>query len=268
MSVRSLAAVAVAALVIPALTASSTARAPLAAATAQQPAATAPAAPAGPTLPDEEVIAALRRPENSTGNIADAVDSATGARGWMSSDIKPISAGKIVGRAWTTVMRPVMRNDTRTYPNYHLQILDEAPAGSVLVYVMEGGVEIAALGNLMATTAKVRGIEATVVDGAVRDVTELRTIGHNVFARRISPATSVGRMVAVSKQTPVRCGDVLVTPGDFIVGDADGVVVVPYSAASQVVALLKDYDARESKMIPLIQREKSMQKALEIYGRY
>ena len=266
MSVRSFAAVAVAAIVIPAVTTSFTARAPL---TAAQPAAAqAPAAATGPALPDAEVIAALRRPENSTGNIADAVESATGARGWMSSDVKPISPGKIVGRAWTTVMRPVLRSDTKTYPNYHLQILDEAPAGSVLVYVMEGGVEIAALGNLMATTAKVRGIEATIVDGAVRDVTELREIGHQVFARRISPATSVGRMVAVSKQTPVRCGDVLVTPGDFIVGDADGVVVVPYAAATQVVALLKDYDARESKMVPLIRQEKSMQKALELYGRY
>ena len=269
MSVRSLAAVAVAALVIPALTASSTARAPLAAAASQSPAQAAPAQAAGPPpLPADEVIAALRRPENSTGNIADAVEAATGARGWMSSDLKPIGPGKSVGRAWTAVMRPVLRNDTRTYPNYHLQILDEAPAGSVLVYVMEGGVEIAALGNLMATTAKARGLEATVVDGAVRDVTEIRAMGHQVFARRISPATSVGRMVAVSKQTPVRCGDVLVTPGDFIVGDADGVVVVPQEAASQVVALLKDYDARESKMVPLIQQQKSMQKALEIYGRY
>ncbi len=267
MTVRSLAAVAVAALVIPALTASSTARAPLAAAH-QTAAPTAPPATPAPALTPDQVIAALRRPENSTGNIADAVESATGARGWMSSDIKPISAGKVVGRAWTAAMRPVLRSDTKTYPNYHLQILDEAPAGSVLVYVMEGGAEIAALGNLMATTAKARGLEATVVDGAVRDVTEIRAMGHQVFARRISPATSVGRMVAVSKQTPVRCGDVLVTPGDFIVGDADGVVVVPAGAADQVVALLEDYDARESKMVPLIQREKSMQKALEIYGRY
>ena len=76
-------------------------------------------------------------------------------------------------------------------------------------------------------------------------------------------------MVSVSKQTPVRCADVMVNPGDYIVGDADGVVVVPQgAAANQVVALLKDYDARESKMVPIIQREKSMLKALEIYGRY
>jgi regulator of RNase E activity RraA len=235
---------------------------------APAPAASTPAT-APPSQSPEAVIAALRRPENSTGNIADAVEAASGGRGWMSADMKPISAGKIVGRAWTAVMRPVLKSDTRTYPNYLLQILDEAPAGSVLVYVMQDGLEIAAMGNLMATTAKVRGLEGTVIDGAVRDVTELRAIGHQVFSRRISPATSVGRMVSVSKQTPVRCADVMVNPGDYIVGDADGVVVVPQgTVADQVVALLKDYDARESKMVPIIQREKSMLKALEIYGRY
>jgi len=262
--------VALAAVAAPVLTAPPS---PQAAASTQAPApapaAATPAATPAPTQSPEAVIAALRRPENSTGNIADAVEAASGARGWMSSDMKPISAGKIVGRAWTAVMRPVLKSDTRTYPNYLLQVLDEAPAGSVLVYVMQDGLEIAAMGNLMATTAKVRGLEGTVIDGAVRDVTELRAIGHQVFSRRVSPATSVGRMVSVSKQTPVRCADVMVTPGDYIVGDADGVVVVPQgTVADQVVALLKDYDARESKMVPIIQREKSMLKALEIYGRY
>lgn len=277
MSARLLAAIAVTAILVPVITATTTPTAPwrdksdarTSAAAAQ------PAAPAGPPAPapvveltPEAVITALRLPQNSTGNIADAVEAATGARGWMSADMKPITDGKIVGRAWTARLRPVLKNDTRTYPNYLLQILDEAPAGSVLVYVMEDGLEIAAMGNLMATTAVARGLEGTVIDGAIRDVAEIRTMGHKVFARRISPATSVGRMVSVAKQQPVECADVMVHPGDYIVGDTDGVVVVPQAAADQVVALLKDYDARESKMVPIIQREKSMLKALEIYGRY
>lgn len=216
----------------------------------------------------EEVIAALRKPENSTGNIADAVETATGARGWMSSDMKPIFEQKIVGRAWTSLLRPVLKTDGRTYPNYALQILDEAPAGSVLVYVLEDGLEIAGMGNLMATTASVRGLEGTVIDGAIRDISEIRRIGHPVYARRISPATSVGRLVSVSKQEPVLCAGVMVHPGDYIVGDNDGVVVVPFDAADAVIALLADYDDKESKMVPIIQREKSMLKALEIYGRY
>jgi len=234
--------------------------------TTGQSAAQAPAAVTRMT--PEQVISALRLRQNSTGNIADAVEAATGGRGWMSADMKPISDRKIVGRAWTAALRPVLKHDEQAYPNHALEILDEAPAGSVLIYVLEGNVEIAGMGNLMAVTARVRGLEGTVIDGAIRDVAEVREIGHQVFARRISPATSVGRLVSVSKQTPVKCAGIMVHPGDYIVGDTDGVVVVPQAAAEKVVALLKDYDDRESKMVEIIKREKSMLKALEIYGRY
>jgi 4-hydroxy-4-methyl-2-oxoglutarate aldolase len=215
-----------------------------------------------------EIIEALMRPENSTGNVADAVEEATGARGWMSADMKPIFDTRVAGRAATALMRPVLRTDTRKYPNHLLEVLDQAEPGSILVYVMDDGLEIAAMGNLMATTAKVRGLAGAVIDGAVRDISELRRLQFPVWSRRVSPATSVGRMVSVDKQIPVTCGGVLVRPGDYLVGDPDGVVVVPQEAAEKVVALLRQYDDKESKMIPIIEREKSMLKALEIYNRY
>ncbi|MCE2872129.1 MAG: RraA family protein [Oxalobacteraceae bacterium] len=216
----------------------------------------------------EQIIAALKRPENSTGNIADAVEEATGARGWMSADMKPIYDSRIVGRAATALMRPVLKNDTRKYTNHILDILDEAPPGSVLVYVMQDGLEIAAMGNLMGTTAKVRGLAGAVIDGAVRDISELRRLEFPVWSRRVSPATSVGRMISVDKQIPVKCGEIMVNPGDYIVADADGVVVVPAAAAEKVIEFLALYDDKESKMIPIIEREKSMRKALEQYNRY
>jgi regulator of RNase E activity RraA len=224
--------------------------------------------PAVRAMSPDDIIAALGRPENSTGNIADAVEEATGARGWMASDVKPIFPAKIVGRAATALMRPVLRNDTRQYRNHLLEILDQAEPGSILVYVMQDGLEIAAMGNLMATTAKVRGLAGAVIDGAVRDTSELKRLEFPVWSRRISPATSVGRMISVDKQIPVLCAGVLVKPGDYLVGDEDGVVVIPADAAEKVVALLHQYDDKESKMIPIIEREKSMLKALEIYNRY
>ena len=219
-------------------------------------------------LTPAQIVDALRKPENSTGNIADAVETITGARGWMNPDMKPLYDAKIVGRAATALMRPALTNDKRNYPPHHLQILDEAAPGSVLIYVMQDGLDIAAMGNLMATTAQVRGLEGAVIDGAIRDITAIREMQFPVFARRISPATSVGRMVAAGKQIPVMCGGVMVNPGDYIVGDPDGVVVVPSAAAEKVVALLAEYDAKETKMMPIIQREKSILKAIEIYKRY
>jgi regulator of RNase E activity RraA len=120
----------------------------------------------------------------------------------------------------------------------------------------------------MATTAKVRGLAGAVIDGAVRDITEIRQIGLPVWSRRVSPATSVGRMVSVDKQIPVMCGGIEVRPGDYLVADADGVVVVPQAAAEQVVGFLKQYADKEARMVPIIQEKKSMLKALEIYNRY
>jgi len=120
----------------------------------------------------------------------------------------------------------------------------------------------------MATTAKARGLEGAVIDGAARDVEEVTRIGFPIFSRAISPATSVGRYVSVAKQVPVTCAGILVSPGDYIIGDSDGVVVVPQGAAARVVELIGQYDDKESRMLPIIEREKSMLKALELYNRY
>ena len=73
------------------------------------------------------------------------------------------------------------------------QTLDEAPAGSVMVEVLEDGLETAGVGNLMATTAKVRGLAGMVIDGGARDVEEIEEIGFPVWSRSQTPATSVGQ---------------------------------------------------------------------------
>jgi 4-hydroxy-4-methyl-2-oxoglutarate aldolase len=203
-----------------------------------------------------------------SGNIADAVDEATGHRGFMYHDMKPVFKTKIAGPAATAVLRPVLKTDKTEYPNYALQILDEAPAGSVIVYVLEDGLEIAGIGNLMSTTGKVRGLAGAVIDGGARDTEEIERIGFPVFSRSVTPATSVGRYVSVAKQVPVTCAGTMVRPGDYIVGDRDGVVVVPIERVDRVIELIKQYDDKESKMIPIIKQEKSMLKALAKYNRY
>jgi 4-hydroxy-4-methyl-2-oxoglutarate aldolase len=204
----------------------------------------------------------------STGNVADAVDEATGVRGFMARDMKPVFRAKVIGPAVTVLLRQALRNDKRDWPNLQIQTLDQAPEGSVMVEVLEDGLDIAGVGNLMATTAKVRGLAGMVIDGGARDVEELEEIGFPVWSRSQTPATSVGRYVSVARNVPVMCAGILVRPGDWIVGDATGVVVVPVESLPQVVRLLRQYDDKETKMVPLIKETKSMGKALEKFNRY
>jgi len=204
----------------------------------------------------------------STGNVADAVDEATGLRGFMARDMKPVFKAKVIGPAVTVLLRKALRNDKRDWPNLQIQTLDEAPPGSVMVEVLEDGLDIAGVGNLMATTAKVRGLAGMVIDGGARDIEELEEIGFPVWSRSQTPATSVGRYVPVARNVPVTCGGVVVRTGDWIVADKTGVVVVPVEFLPQVLKLLRQYDDKETKMVPLIKETKSMGKALEKFNRY
>ena len=204
----------------------------------------------------------------STGNVADAVDEATGVRGFMSRDMKPVFKAKVIGPAVTVLLQRALRTDKREWPNLQIQTLDEAPPGSVIVEVLEDGLETAGVGNLMATTAKVRGLAGMVIDGGARDVEELEEIGFPVWSRSQTPATSVGRYVPVARGVTVMCGGVRVRPGDWIVADKTGVVVVPAESLAKVLALLRQYDDKEARMVPLIKETKSMGKALERFNRY
>ena len=83
----------------------------------------------------------------------------------MNYDMKPIFKTKIVGPASTAVLRRDFEDGCSNLSKSSLQILDEAPSGNILVYVLEDGLNIAGMGNLMATTAKVRGLAGAVIDG-------------------------------------------------------------------------------------------------------
>jgi regulator of RNase E activity RraA len=230
------------------------------------PAAPPPAAAGSAPPPLEEIMATFAKA--STGNVADAVDEATGLRGFMGRDMKPVFAAKVIGPAVTVLLRRALRSDRRDWPNLQIQTLDEAPPGSVMVEVLEDGLDTAGVGNLMATTAKVRGLAGMVIDGGARDIEELEAIGFPVWSRTQTPATSVGRYVPVARDVPVTCGGVVVRPGDWIVADRTGVVVVPKESLPRVLELLRQYDDKETKMVPLIQETRSMGKALQKYNRY
>jgi 4-hydroxy-4-methyl-2-oxoglutarate aldolase len=202
-------------------------------------------------------------------SVSDAVELVTGKNGTMRYDMKLMAGSNLVGRAVTSLARAVPPEQaTSALATKHSgEMIDEAKPGEVGVIVMEGTLDIAAMGNLMATAALERGMAGMVLDGAIRDMWDIRRMGLTVYARSKSPRTTVGHYATVAKNVPVECAGVMVRPGDIIVADEDGVVVVPQERAAEVLKEAQSIDARESGMFPFIREFKSLQQAIAKFNR-
>jgi len=205
--------------------------------------------------------------KTTVASVSDAVDQVTGQRGFMYHDMRPLFKAKVVGPAVTALIRPSIKAGGPTGPNYSLIAIDEADPGSVVVIVVEEGLDISGIGGLMATGCKARDLAGAVIDGAARDVDEIEEMGFPVFCRSITPATSVGRYVSVGKNIPVQCAGVTVNAGDIIMGEGDGVVVVPREKAAEVLDIAQKIDEKERKMVPMIKELKSILKAVQKFKR-
>lgn len=203
----------------------------------------------------------------TTASVADAVDKVVKRPGFMSHQIKPILPAKIVGPAVTVLERAGLESQP---PLHALEAIDEALPGAVIVIAMEdpeGAKDVAQWGGLMTAGAVTRRLSGAVLDAGCRDVEEIREAGFPVFARTVVPSSTVGRYVTVAKDIPVVCGGVLVHPGDIIVGDADGVVVVPHQHAAEVLAAAQQIEETERRMTDAIRRLGSIRKAVEEFAR-
>ena len=212
----------------------------------------------------QEIIAGLRTV--ATASVADAVDKVAGKRGYLGHQIKPrINDKKICGPAVTILEGPT---DEFLPPQHALDAIDESDAGSVIVISINGYPDVAVWGGLMTAGAVANGHEAAILDGAVRDLTEIkRDYDFPVFSRSVSPGTTLGRFKTLSSNEPVTVGDVLIHPGDIIVGDVDGVVCVPQAHAEAVLAMAREIDEREAEQARLIIQAKSLRDGLAKYGR-
>lgn len=158
-------------------------------------------------------------------NIGDAMDRLY----VMRSDIKPVWAGaRLAGPAYTVL---TAQGDNR---EVHAA-LEAAKPGDVIVVSAGGGTERAIIGELIAGRAKAAGIAGFVIDGAVRDADDIGAIGEPVFAAATTPAGPYRNGPGMS-QVPVSAGGVPVLPEDIVVGDPDGVIVIPAARLDEVLA--------------------------------
>ena len=200
-------------------------------------------------------------------SVSDAIEQLTGKRLYMSHRMTPISSSKFAGFARTVQLKKEEGNKDPGALNGMLAAIDAGSVHDVYVMVVEDGADIAGMGGLMGTAMMARGYSGAVIEGGVRDVAYLRKIGFPVFATGIVPSTSVHHYRFAGAQIPVQCDGVTVNPGDIIVADSDGVVVVPKGEAGEVLALAEQMDFKEHSMYPYIEKLKSIEEAVKQFGR-
>lgn len=199
-------------------------------------------------------------------SVSDAIEQLTGKRMYMSHRMSPIFPAHFAGYALPVRLVKQENHDPDALTGM-LEAIDRGGKDSVYVMSIEDGDDIAGMGGLMGTAMAARDYAGAVIDGGVRDTAYLRKIGFPVYATGVVPSTSVGHYRFASSDKPVLCGGVTVSPGDIIVADSDGVVVVPQADAQRVLALAQQMDFKEHSMYPYIDQLKSIVQAVKKFGR-
>jgi regulator of RNase E activity RraA len=177
----------------------------------------------------------------STSGVSDALDR-LGIQGQIAG-VSPRWPARLVGYAFTGRYRPV-GSQGGTVGDY----VDEVPAGSVIVLDNRGRTDATVWGDLLTTVAHSRGVAGTVIDGVCRDTDRAREVGYPLFSCGQWMRTGKDRVALDATQVPVVVGGVLVSPGDLLFGDGDGVVCVPLSRAEEVLEVARTIEAAETEI--------------------
>jgi 4-hydroxy-4-methyl-2-oxoglutarate aldolase len=183
-----------------------------------------------------------------TGAVHDVLRMMDYERIALPPDIKAIAPGtKLAGPVWT-VSGHVDRTKTRdeTLLGW-CTLLAKAPAGHVIVCQPHNH-DIALMGELSAQTLAARGVRGFVVDGGSRDTDLVLAQGFPVFCSFLTPSDVVARWIPDRYGEPVTIGDVTICTGDYLLGDRDGIVIVPRSIVEEVVTRTEEVVATESEM--------------------
>lgn len=194
------------------------------------------------TARDDHVLIRERLAALDTSAISDALDR-LGIDGQAVGIAAIDRAAQLVGQAFTVRMLPrgVSGKSVGDY-------IDEVAPGDVVVIDNQGRLDATVWGDILTTVASRNGIAGTVIDGVCRDVRRASELEYPIYARSNTMRTGKDRVAAEAYQEPVQVAGIRVEPGDWLRGDADGIVVVPAVAIDQVLDAAEEIDAAEHRI--------------------
>ena len=198
--------------------------------------------------------------------VSDCLDALGHRRQVMAPAIRPLAADmRLAGVAATvhTVAVDSVPDDHSQWHRGTIEAVDALEPGDVLV---ASTCEAAFWGELLATASRQRGARGVVADAYARDTLELIDMGFATFARGVHCADALGRIRVDARDVPIECGGVEVRSGDLILGDHDGVVVLPAAVAEQAIALAEEKVAGENRVRDALAQGMSVADAFRTFG--
>jgi regulator of RNase E activity RraA len=213
--------------------------------------------------PPEELVGGFRSIGTST--ISDILDR-MGLEGVIPM-LRPVKEGTgLVGPA-ITIKEVSGVLGTYTIEDFPIsQVIDFAKPGDVLVFD-NGGKKVSTWGGLASNAAKIKGIEGVVIDGGCRDAHQIVAVNFPVFSRHIIPTTGITRVKMLELNGIIQCGGIRVRPGDIIVADWTGIVVVPQDRACDILEKAKKAEKAEEHFVGELKKGRTFSEIQKSTGR-
>jgi 4-hydroxy-4-methyl-2-oxoglutarate aldolase len=171
----------------------------------------------------------------------------------------------LVGRCKTTLWTDMFHKDPTPY-ELELKAVDSCQPGEVLIAAAHGSTRSGIFGELLATACRNRGCVGVIVHGAIRDVAKMRKMEFPVFATSKNPYDSQSRQRVVDMDVPVTIDGVVFNPGDLVIADEDGIVVVPQQIEAEVITAALEKVHAENQSRDAIRNGMKAQEAYETFG--
>lgn len=201
-----------------------------------------------------------------SGVLADVLDALGHRNSALPRHIRPLrNDWKVLGRVATLSAVTVACEPARPY-EIELACVDALKPGDVLVATTNGDLDSALWGELLSTASRAHGAVGAIIDGLTRDAARILDMDFPVFAAGFSPLDSKGRLDGFQHAQPIRIGDCVIDPGDFILADIDGIVVIPARLAGEAFPLALEKVSGENKVRAELARGRSAREVFDEYG--